>query len=71
MDTLGKKLKMFRGDMGITKTELGIRSKLSRTCISEIESETHSNITVFTLCCLCKALKITPNELIPEHYYKD
>lgn len=71
MQTLGKRLKMFRGGVGITKTELSIRSQLSRACISEIESDTHSNVTVFTLCSLCKALNVTPNDLIPKEYYSN
>lgn len=63
------KLKEMRIRKNITQSELSILSGVSRSYISELENNDHT-ATVYIICKLCKALKITPNELIKEEYYK-
>lgn len=70
MSTLGENLRKYRLFKGISQCELGNMSGVSRNYISEIESGTYSNISLLIICKLCKALVITPNDLIPEKMYK-
>lgn len=70
MQTIGLNLKRIRIEKQIKQRKLSELSGVSRSYISEIESNTHDNITVNVICKLCKALEITPNELIPQEMYK-
>ena len=70
MDNIGQNLKRYRLSERISQFELGKLSGVSRSYISEIESGIYSNISLYIICNLCKALTITPNDLIPEKMYR-
>lgn len=71
METVGRNVIKLRKDNDLSQKELSTLSGVSRSYISEIEKDTHNNISIIILCSLCKALKTTPNELIPEKLYKE
>lgn len=50
-------------------SQLAILSGVSRPFISQIESKKYIP-TIETLCKLCRALNISPNEMIEEKYWK-
>lgn len=70
MDSISTNLKNIRLEKGFSQSKLSQLSGIGRTTISDIENDRHSNTTIFVLCRLCKALEITPNELIPEEMYR-
>lgn len=69
METIGTKLKRFRLSNNMSQLKLSEISGISRNYISEIENEKYTNISVEILCSLCRALKVTPNDLIPKEYW--
>ena len=71
METIGQRLKKYREDKEVSQLELSKNSGISKSYISEIESGKYSNISIGKLCKFCKVLKLTPNDLIPEHYWRD
>lgn len=62
-------LKYYRLKRGLNISELSRMSGVSRPFISQIESKKHIP-RVDVVCKLCKALDITPDELIKEEYYR-
>lgn len=70
MDSISTNLRNIRIKKGLSQSKLSKLSGIGRTTINEIESDRHSNTTIFVLCNLCRALEITPNDLIPEEMYK-
>lgn len=71
MGTLGESVRNKREKIGWTQSKLSMVSKVSRSYIVEIEKDIHNNISIAVLCDLCKALECTPNDIIPEEYYKN
>lgn len=70
MDTIGKRIKHFRRQKRITQKELSDLSGVSATYLSEIEGDKKNNITTCVLCDICRALELTPNDLIPKQNYQ-
>lgn len=70
MKTIGKNLNKYRLEKKLTQKELGLQAGVSRSYISELESDTYDNVSILILGNLCKVLKVTPNELIPEEMWK-
>ena len=68
--TIGKNLERIRRSKRLSKLELSKSSGVSRSYISEMESNKYSNLSLEVICKLCKALEITPNDLIPEELYR-
>ena len=68
--TIAENLKNIRKERGMTQDELSKASGISRNAISEIETDTHSNTTIYVLCQLCKAFNLTPNDIIPKEMYQ-
>lgn len=68
--TIAENLKNIRKERGMTQDELSKASGISRNSISEIETDVHSNTTIYVLCQLCRALKLTPNDIIPKEMYQ-
>lgn len=68
--TIAESVKNIRKEKGMTQLELSEASGISRTTIVEIETDTHSNTTVYVLCQLCKAFRLTPNDIIPKEMYQ-
>jgi putative transcriptional regulator len=63
-------IKKFRGEKNISIAELARRSGVTRSYICELENGTYANPGLKTICKLCKALRCTPNNLIPEKLYR-
>lgn len=70
MKSISQNLRKIRIDRGLTQNRLSEASGIGRTTITEIENGTHPNTTIFVLCQLCKALRVTPNDLIPKEMYQ-
>lgn len=70
MESISNNLKKMRIAKGLSQSKLSQLSGISRTTISDIENDRHSNTTIYVLCRLCKSLEVTPNELIPEEMYR-
>lgn len=68
--TIATNLKNIRKIKGFTQEALSKASGISRTTIVEIETDAHSNTTIYVLCQLCRALNITPNDMIPKEMYQ-
>lgn len=69
MNTVGEMIKGIREKNGLSQNKLSEESGVSRSYLIEIE-EGKYNITVDILCKIAKALKVTPNDLIPKEMYK-
>lgn len=70
MESIGENLKSYRRKRRLSQMQLSKLSGVSRSHISEIESDKYKNITIDVLCKLCRALYLTPNDLIPAEKYK-
>lgn len=71
MNTLGKQIRYYRRAKRLSQYELSKRSGIAKGRISEFESEKEElNPKLFTICRLCKALEVTPNDLIPMYLWK-
>lgn len=68
--SISSNLKTIRKERNLSQADLSELSGISDRTISDIETDAHSNTTIFILCSLCNALDITPNDLIPEEMYK-
>lgn len=68
--TIAENVKNIRKEKGMTQEELSKASGISRNSISDIETDAHSNTTIYVLCQLCRALKLTPNDIIPKEMYQ-
>lgn len=69
-ETIGLILKRIRKEKHLTQSELSRMSGVSRSYIVEIESNVYTNVSMLIICDFCKALRCTPNDLIPCKYYK-
>lgn len=63
-------LKQIRIKRNLTTKALSDLTGVSRSYITELENGKYDNPGLITICALCKGLKLTPNELIPEKLYK-
>ena len=70
LESLGEKIKRLRVLNNYSNLEFSKISGLSRSYISELEKGVYENIGINIICKLCKALKVTPNELIPEEMWR-
>lgn len=70
VDMLSDALRRLRIEKGYSQAYLSKKCNLPRTTYRDIESGKVKNPTLFQICRLCIGLEITPNELIPEYYYK-
>ena len=59
---LGKRVRKLREELGLSQEELGFKSGLHRTYISDIERGT-KNPTIVTIDTLAKALEMSISEL--------
>ena len=67
MSTL--KIKEIRKERNISLEGLSKLSNISKSYLSELENERYEP-TVLIACQLCKALRVSPNELINEELWK-
>ncbi|MEG0133370.1 MAG: helix-turn-helix transcriptional regulator [Clostridium sp.] len=63
------RVKEIRKSKGMTQIQLAKMSGVSRSYISELENDGYT-ISIYILCKLCKALAVTPNDLIEEENWK-
>lgn len=63
-------LQKIRLEKNMSVAELARRSGVSRPYILQLESKMYNNPTLDKIIGLCKALDVTPNELIKEELYK-
>lgn len=63
-------LKEIREEKGMSVAELARISKVSRPYILQLESKVYGNPSLKAILNLCKALEVTPNDLIKSEYYK-
>lgn len=61
---IGRRVKKYRGERGITLTELAKRSKLSKSYLSEIEAGATPRPSGRTLYALADALGVTMSDLL-------
>ncbi|MBL4933024.1 helix-turn-helix transcriptional regulator [Clostridium paridis] len=64
------KTKEYRKINKLSISQLSYKSKVARSYISELEEGKYDNPGIQVVCKLCKALKITPNDLINEELWK-
>lgn len=67
---LSDNLIRFRREKEYSQAFLAKKCNLPRTTYRDIESGKVKNPTLYQICKLCIGLEISPNELIPEYYYK-
>ena len=67
---LSKKVLMYRNLQGISQNKISQICNLPRTTYREIENGKNSNPTLVQTCKLCRGFNITPNDLIPEEFWK-
>lgn len=70
MIKIGDNIKKFRLNNNFSNKKLSKISGLSRSYIFELEKGVYENVSINVLCKLCKALKVTPNDLIPIEMWK-
>jgi len=71
METIGEKIKYLREKNNYSTKELSQLSGVARGYLHELESGKYNNPTVEVICKICKALNVTPNNLIPVEMYKN
>lgn len=65
------KIQKFRKEMNLSISKLSYKSKVARGYITELEQGKYVNPGLTTICKLCKALKVTPNDLIDESLWRE
>ena len=66
MKGIGKRLKYFRGQMGLSQLELSYRSGISQASIARIESDQQRNLKAETIRKLADTLGVSVSRLIEE-----
>jgi transcriptional regulator with XRE-family HTH domain len=64
------KTKEYRKFKKISISQLSYKSRVARGYITELEQGKYENPGLQTICKLCKALEVTPNELIKEDLWR-
>ena len=60
----------YRNIRGLSISKLSYKSQVARGYITELEQGKYENPGLQTICKLCKALKVTPNELIVKEFWQ-
>ena len=63
-------LKSIRKSKKLSQLQLSKRSGINRSYICELENDIYINPGLDVVCKLCRALEVTPNELICEKNYR-
>ena len=64
------KLKMLRNKHQLTVSQLSYKSNVARSYITELEAGKYDNPSLDVICKFCKALKVTPNDLIDKKLWQ-
>lgn len=64
------KTEEYRKMRSLSISKLSYKSKVSRGYITELEEGKYENPGLQTICKFCKALKVTPNELIENELWR-
>lgn len=67
---LSTNVKNSRLSMNLSMNQFAKKCNLSRATLYDIETGRVKNPSVFQVCKICKGAGITPNELIPKHYWE-
>lgn len=67
---LSNNVKNVRLNLGLSAREFANRCNISRATLYDIETGRVKNPCVFQICKICKGGNTTPNDIIPEHYWK-
>lgn len=70
METIATKVKALRLEKEMNRHEFAKACNLPRTTLINIESGKTRNPCTMQICKIAKALKKTPNDIIPDRYYK-
>ena len=63
------KLKELRNFKKLSISQVSYKSGITRSYLAELENGKYFNPSLNIICKLCKALQITPNELINKDYW--
>jgi len=64
------KTQEIRKQQRLSISQLSYKSGITRSYISELESGKYENPGIEVVCKLCKALRVTPNDLIIEELWR-
>lgn len=67
---IGENLKKIRKSKKWSELQLSKSSGVARGYICELELGKYKNPGLIVICKLCKALTVTPNDLIPKELYE-
>lgn len=67
--TMGETIQSYRESIKMTRHKVSIIGDVAEETVKEIENDNQFP-RVETLCNICRAMKCTPNDLIPEWMYK-
>ncbi|MDY3373341.1 MAG: helix-turn-helix transcriptional regulator [Terrisporobacter othiniensis] len=63
-------VKNARLNINLSMNQFAKKCNLARATLYDIETGRVKNPSVFQICKICKGAEITPNELIPKHYWR-
>lgn len=64
MDTIGKRIRARRKQLGLTQVDLALRSGIKQPTLSQIEQDQTKEMEASTLAGLCRELMLTPDYVI-------
>lgn len=64
-------LEKCRKEKGVSIRKLSLMTGVSRTYLTGLEEGIYENPGVRVICAICKALDITPNDIIEEEYWSN
>ena len=67
---LSTNVKNARLNINLSMNQFAKKCNLARATLYDIETGRVKNPSVFQICKICKSTEITPNELIPKHYWR-
>ena len=70
MTQLGNNVKQAREAAGMSRHRLHVMAEIDSKIISAVE-DGDRHPSYYSLCQMCKALKCTPNDIIPEKDYTE
>lgn len=63
------RLKELRNLKKLSISQVSYKSGVARSYLTELENGRYCNPSLNIICRLCKALRVTPNELINKDYW--
>ena len=71
--SIGKKIKQYRQQRGLTQAELGQRLGITKSAICNVETDKETNLSIDRVFAFADALGCEPSDLLENHdiYIKD